>query len=136
MTARMSQADVASLLCVPEGGLALIILSDEICTAKGCNAVAVVKSNYHKCAFHGKKWLTCKHAAAGGKELLMNRRRGYKLLQPLRGVDGCGACGKWKGRNDGKRGETVFWGDTKPVVVMCGAAGCRKRVDRMRSKLD
>eukprot|EP00978_Attheya_sp_CCMP212_P031959 scaffold122722_cov42-Attheya_sp.AAC.2 len=34
---------------------------------------------------------------------------------------GCGACGKEKGRNGGKRGETVFWGDTKPVVV-CGAA--------------
>eukprot|EP00978_Attheya_sp_CCMP212_P040205 scaffold217025_cov55-Attheya_sp.AAC.2 len=35
---------------------------------------------------------------------------------------GCGACGTGKGRNDGKRGETVFWGDTKPVVVVCGAA--------------
>eukprot|EP00978_Attheya_sp_CCMP212_P021616 scaffold63444_cov63-Attheya_sp.AAC.1 len=35
---------------------------------------------------------------------------------------GCGACGTGKGRNDGKRGEPVFWGDTKPVVVMCGAA--------------
>eukprot|EP00978_Attheya_sp_CCMP212_P047789 scaffold430535_cov106-Attheya_sp.AAC.1 len=80
MTARMSRADVASLLCVPEGALALIILSDEICTAKGCNAVAV-KSNYHKCAFHGKKWFPCKHAAAGEKELIMNRR-GYELLGP------------------------------------------------------
>eukprot|EP00978_Attheya_sp_CCMP212_P002544 scaffold5152_cov60-Attheya_sp.AAC.10 len=39
---------------------------------------------------------------------------------------GCGAC--WKGRNGGKRDETVFWGDTKPVVV-CGAVGWRKRVD-------
>eukprot|EP00978_Attheya_sp_CCMP212_P023200 scaffold70488_cov59-Attheya_sp.AAC.2 len=39
---------------------------------------------------------------------------------------GCGAC--WKGRNDGKRDETVFWGNTKPVVV-CGAAGWQKRVD-------
>eukprot|EP00978_Attheya_sp_CCMP212_P000778 scaffold1588_cov40-Attheya_sp.AAC.2 len=39
---------------------------------------------------------------------------------------GCGACGKRKGGNGGKRGETVFWGDTKPVVVVCGAAGwCR-----------
>eukprot|EP00978_Attheya_sp_CCMP212_P024586 scaffold77500_cov43-Attheya_sp.AAC.1 len=36
---------------------------------------------------------------------------------------GCGACGMGKGRNDGKRGETVFWGDPKPVVVVCGAAG-------------
>eukprot|EP00978_Attheya_sp_CCMP212_P034527 scaffold144955_cov48-Attheya_sp.AAC.1 len=36
---------------------------------------------------------------------------------------GCGACGTGKGRNDGKRAETVFWGDTKPVVVVvCGAA--------------
>eukprot|EP00978_Attheya_sp_CCMP212_P032560 scaffold127845_cov84-Attheya_sp.AAC.1 len=33
---------------------------------------------------------------------------------------GCGACGK--GTNGGKWGETVFWGDTKPVVV-CGATG-------------
>eukprot|EP00978_Attheya_sp_CCMP212_P024583 scaffold77491_cov56-Attheya_sp.AAC.2 len=33
---------------------------------------------------------------------------------------GCGACGK--GTNGGKRDETVFWGDTKPVMV-CGAAG-------------
>ena len=32
----------------------------------------------------------------------------------------CGACGK--GRNGGKRGETVFRGDMKPVVV-CGTAG-------------
>eukprot|EP00978_Attheya_sp_CCMP212_P027899 scaffold94689_cov42-Attheya_sp.AAC.1 len=32
---------------------------------------------------------------------------------------GCGACGK--GRNGGKRSETVFWVDMKPVVV-CGAA--------------
>eukprot|EP00978_Attheya_sp_CCMP212_P011526 scaffold28463_cov64-Attheya_sp.AAC.1 len=36
---------------------------------------------------------------------------------------GCGACGKGKGRNGGKWGETVFWGDTKPVVVVCGASG-------------
>eukprot|EP00978_Attheya_sp_CCMP212_P032992 scaffold131179_cov59-Attheya_sp.AAC.1 len=57
-------------------------------------------------------------------------------LQPLRGVGGCGACGKGKGRNGGKRGETVFWGNTKPVVVVCGTAGWRKRADRMRSKLD
>eukprot|EP00978_Attheya_sp_CCMP212_P005697 scaffold12798_cov43-Attheya_sp.AAC.1 len=33
---------------------------------------------------------------------------------------GCGACGK--GRNGGKRDETVFWGDTKPPVVVCGGA--------------
>jgi hypothetical protein len=39
---------------------------------------------------------------------------------------GCGACRK--GRNGGKRGKTVFWGDMKPVVV-CGAAGWQKRVD-------
>eukprot|EP00978_Attheya_sp_CCMP212_P001427 scaffold2994_cov29-Attheya_sp.AAC.2 len=39
---------------------------------------------------------------------------------------GCGACGK--GRNGGKWDETVFWGDTMPVVV-CGAAGWQKRVD-------
>eukprot|EP00978_Attheya_sp_CCMP212_P019034 scaffold52827_cov55-Attheya_sp.AAC.1 len=32
---------------------------------------------------------------------------------------GSGACGTGKGRNDGKRGETVFWGNMKPVVV-CG----------------
>jgi hypothetical protein len=38
---------------------------------------------------------------------------------------GCGACGK--GTNGGKRDETVFWGDTKPVVVF-GAAGWGKRV--------
>jgi hypothetical protein len=39
---------------------------------------------------------------------------------------GCGACGK--GRNGGKRNETVFWGNMK-LVVVCGAAGWRKRVD-------
>eukprot|EP00978_Attheya_sp_CCMP212_P032235 scaffold124828_cov51-Attheya_sp.AAC.1 len=33
-----------------------------------------------------------------------------------------------KGTNGGKRDKTVFWGDTKPVVV-CGATGWRKRVD-------
>eukprot|EP00978_Attheya_sp_CCMP212_P022739 scaffold68266_cov33-Attheya_sp.AAC.1 len=31
---------------------------------------------------------------------------------------GCGDCGK--GRNGGKRGEAVFWGDMKPVVVATG----------------
>eukprot|EP00978_Attheya_sp_CCMP212_P021547 scaffold63058_cov69-Attheya_sp.AAC.1 len=80
MTAPISRADVASLLCVPEGALDLVTLSNEICMAKGCNAMAV-KSNYQKCAFHGKKWFPCKHAAAGGKELLVNRR-GYELLGP------------------------------------------------------
>jgi hypothetical protein len=33
---------------------------------------------------------------------------------------GCGACGKEA--NDGKGDETIFWGDTNPVVV-CGATG-------------
>ena len=47
---------------------------------------------------------------------------------------GCGACGK--GTNGGKRDETVFWGDTKPVMmVVCGAAGLRKRVDLMRRRI-
>eukprot|EP00978_Attheya_sp_CCMP212_P012255 scaffold30468_cov30-Attheya_sp.AAC.1 len=106
MTAHMSRADVASLLlCVPEGALALIILSNEICTAKGCNAVAV-KSNYHKCPFHGKKWFPCKHAAStGGKELLMALRAvvmallAFPLLklQPLRRVGEVGLAGKGKG---------------------------------------
>eukprot|EP00978_Attheya_sp_CCMP212_P017760 scaffold47821_cov79-Attheya_sp.AAC.1 len=35
---------------------------------------------------------------------------------PALKMGGCGACGKGKGRNGGKRGETVFWGDTKPVA--------------------
>eukprot|EP00978_Attheya_sp_CCMP212_P014692 scaffold37559_cov55-Attheya_sp.AAC.1 len=42
---------------------------------------------------------------------------------------GCGACGKGKGRNGGQRVKTVFWGNTKPVVVVCGAAGWQKRAD-------
>eukprot|EP00978_Attheya_sp_CCMP212_P047048 scaffold421196_cov56-Attheya_sp.AAC.2 len=50
-------------------------------------------------------------------------------IQPLTEVGGCGACGRGKGRNGGKRGETVFWCDTKPVVVVCGAAGWQKRAD-------
>eukprot|EP00978_Attheya_sp_CCMP212_P033718 scaffold137430_cov61-Attheya_sp.AAC.3 len=50
------------------------------------------------------------------------------IVAPALKRGGCGTCGK--GRNDGKRGETVFWGTTKPVVV-CGAAGRwhQKRVD-------
>ena len=39
----------------------------------------------------------------------------------------CGACEK--GRNGGKQDETVFWGDTELVLVVCGAAGWQKRVD-------
>jgi hypothetical protein len=38
----------------------------------------------------------------------------------------CGACGK--GRNGGKWDNTVFWGNMK-LVMVCGAAGWRKRVD-------
>jgi hypothetical protein len=42
----------------------------------------------------------------------------------------------WEGTNGWKRDETVFWGDTKPVVVVvCGAAGWRKRVDLMRRRI-
>eukprot|EP00978_Attheya_sp_CCMP212_P046817 scaffold413611_cov28-Attheya_sp.AAC.1 len=59
----------------------------------------------------------------------------FPLLKIQR-LRGCGACGTGKGRNDGKQGETVFWGDTKPVVVVCGAAGWQKRADWVRSKLD
>eukprot|EP00978_Attheya_sp_CCMP212_P001644 scaffold3380_cov50-Attheya_sp.AAC.1 len=54
---------------------------------------------------------------------LMSSRAG---MAPSIKRGGCGACGK--GTHSGKRDETVFWGDTKPVVV-CGAAGWRKRVD-------
>eukprot|EP00978_Attheya_sp_CCMP212_P021700 scaffold63753_cov53-Attheya_sp.AAC.1 len=47
---------------------------------------------------------------------------------------GYGACGTGKGRNDGKRGGTVFWGDTKPVVVVCGATGWRVNWIRLQGR--
>eukprot|EP00978_Attheya_sp_CCMP212_P041185 scaffold232819_cov55-Attheya_sp.AAC.1 len=58
--------------------------------------------------------------------LLLSRLMSRLGMAPAIKRGGCGACGK--GTNGGKRDETVFWGDTKPVVV-CGAAGWRKRVD-------
>eukprot|EP00978_Attheya_sp_CCMP212_P020077 scaffold57078_cov53-Attheya_sp.AAC.1 len=69
----------------------------------------------------------CDHAAAT-LLLLLSRSMSWVVMgllkfplmkiQPLRGVGGCGACGRGKGRNGGKRGETVFWCDTKSVVVV------------------
>eukprot|EP00978_Attheya_sp_CCMP212_P042902 scaffold270114_cov34-Attheya_sp.AAC.1 len=59
------------------------------------------------------------------------------VMAPALERGGCRAYGKGKGRNGGKRGETVFWGDMKPVVVVCGAARLAKESGlNVRSKLD
>eukprot|EP00978_Attheya_sp_CCMP212_P024157 scaffold75504_cov56-Attheya_sp.AAC.2 len=76
-----TQLDVAKLLCgtVPEGALDLVTLSEETCTIKECNNLAI-QGNYCACAFHGngKTWFPRK---TDGTNLLANHR-GYILLGP------------------------------------------------------
>eukprot|EP00978_Attheya_sp_CCMP212_P012947 scaffold32298_cov60-Attheya_sp.AAC.1 len=62
----------------------------------------------------------CDRAAVTLLLLLLSRLMSRTGMAPAVKRGGCGACGK--GTNGGKQDETVFWGDTKPVV------GCRSRL--------
>jgi hypothetical protein len=93
MAIRMSQADVASCLCVPDGTLDLVTLLDETCPTQGCNNLGIHGYGGGRCVFHSQSWLP---RAKDKDNKLRANRRGYELLGPEQHQrnfsSGFGAC--------------------------------------------
>jgi hypothetical protein len=76
----VTRLDVTKLLCVPDGVLDLVTLTEVVCPVEGCSNLGIQGNYRERCAFYGRKtWFPC---VRDDQKKLRPNCCGYEFLGP------------------------------------------------------